>query len=528
MYAPVGSIIQMLCDPVDTRPVILVEYLYQISNSGGGLEYFLRLSAEYPRFQGGFVWDWQDKCLVGKTTDGKEYFAYGGDFNEAFIDEGNPGFMTCNGVVLPDLRWKPVAHELKQAYCPIRFEKPSPYSWGNIETDTYRIRRVNSLHGSEADENLECIAIAHEDGIVIMEKPVEIPSLKIGEDIVIKFPFPVEKKPSCEYTITFSLRLKSEKFYAPKGYEVGSWQFLIGKTADKFIEKTIVPSNELHISESNDAWVISVGGIHTELSKKTGLLTNLSKDGNVYLKTGFEPCLSRPVTGLDAKSGWGWYGEYEKTRQLANRIVSAKMLKGTGSVLFEFDYIFENDSIPHIRGKLAYGIDDSFKITVTCQFHVDSSITVIPRAGLEFILNEGFDEIEYYGYGPIENYCDRMLSAFLALHRSTVSEQHFPFVPPSETGGHEKTRWLKIKRKGGGNIKVSSAAAFHFDARHNSVDDYLVAAHDHELIRRRETFVHIDAAHGPIGSEMAWSSLMPEHYTLGAGSYYLEFVLEIE
>jgi beta-galactosidase len=159
--------------------------------------------------------------------------------------------------------------------------------------------------------------------------------------------------------------------------------------------------------------------------------------------------------------------------------------------------------------------------------HVDSSIAAIPRAGVELTLNEGFEEIEFYGYGPVENYPDRMLSALLAVHSSNVTEQHFPFVPPSETGGHEKTRWLCLARKGGGNIKFSSSTPFHFDARHSTTEDYLSAAHDHELVRRKETFVHIDAAHGPIGSDMAWSSQMPEAYALGGGSYYLEFEVEI-
>jgi beta-galactosidase len=225
MYAPVDKILRMLSDPEDSRPIILVEYLYQISNSGGGLDNFLRLTSEYARFQGGFVWDWQDKCLVGKTADGKEFFAYGGDFDEAFAEESVPRFMTCNGVVLPDLRWKPVAHELKAAYCPLRFERPYRGAWEKDGGDTYVVRRVNLLHGSEGDE-LECIAVAREDGKIIAEKTLALPVLKTGEEALIEVPFPAEKQPGREYTLTFSLRLKNARFYAPQGYEAGAWQFL--------------------------------------------------------------------------------------------------------------------------------------------------------------------------------------------------------------------------------------------------------------------------------------------------------------
>ncbi|MCL2433864.1 MAG: glycoside hydrolase family 2, partial [Clostridia bacterium] len=63
MYAPIDTIMAMLCEENDTRPIVLVEFLYQIRNSGGGLEYFVDLTQKYRRFQGGFVWDWQDKAL---------------------------------------------------------------------------------------------------------------------------------------------------------------------------------------------------------------------------------------------------------------------------------------------------------------------------------------------------------------------------------------------------------------------------------------------------------------------------------
>ena len=119
MYAPIRDIMRMLTNTEDDRPVILVEYLYQISNSGGGLYHFCDLTENHKRFQGGFVWDWQDKELLTKTADGIPFTAYGGDFGESMTDPENPGYMTSNGVVRADLSWKPMTFELKQAYSPV-------------------------------------------------------------------------------------------------------------------------------------------------------------------------------------------------------------------------------------------------------------------------------------------------------------------------------------------------------------------------------------------------------------------------
>ena len=533
MYAPVDWIMKLLCDPEDDRPIILVEYLYQIANAGGGLEHFLHLTSQYPRFQGGFVWDWQDKCLVGKTEDGKEFFAYGGDFNEAFTEEGCPLFMTCNGVVLPDLKWKPVAYELKQAYCPVRFERAPRFWWEKTPVDKYMVRRVNALHGNDVDENLECIVVTREDGKVIAEKSIEIPALKIDEETILDVPFPDEKKPGREYSLTFSLRLKNDRFYALRGYEVGAWQFLFGKEASLIDSSSVairncVSKEELHITENEEVWAIRAGeGIAVELCKKTGLITGLSKNGTLYVKSGVQPVLVRPATGLDVKPGWGWYDDYEKVYNIEKRIISSRVLKGGDTVSIECDFILEKKNTPVIPGKVAYIFNVSGKITIAWQIHIDSGIIAVPRVGVELILPEGFEELEYYGYGPVENYPDRLLAGILAVYSTTITDEHFPFIPPSETGGHEKTRWLKFTRSSGESLKINSNTPFHFDARHNSTADYLSASHDHKLIRRPDTFVHIDAAHGPIGSEMAWSSVMPSDYVLAGGSYYLEFNLEL-
>jgi beta-galactosidase len=383
------------------------------------------------------------------------------------------------------------------------------------------------LHG-EAEDELECVVLAREDGELAVENPLALPVLRPGEEALITVPFPAEKKPGREYTITFSLRLKNSRFYAPKGYEAGAWQFLLGKEAGPVYAAPPAPGGKLEIAETDAGWVLKTGnGVTAEVSRKTGLITALAKGGKPCLKSAARPCLNRPITGLDLRPGWGWYDDYEKVRRLENRLTASRVLKGAGEARIEFDFVMERENTPAIPGKIAYTFHDSGRITTAFQIHVDAGIAAIPRAGVEMVLPEGFENIEYYGCGPGENYPDRLLAGILAVHKSTVTEEHFPFVPPSECGGHEKTRRLVISRPGAEALRIRSSTPFHFDARHSAVEDYLAAAHDHELIRRAETFVHIDAAHGPIGSDMAWSSVMPAAHALGGGSYHLEFELEI-
>jgi beta-galactosidase len=158
---------------------------------------------------------------------------------------------------------------------------------------------------------------------------------------------------------------------------------------------------------------------------------------------------------------------------------------------------------------------------------MDPSLGDMPRVGMELVIPEGFEALAYYGLGPGENYRDRLHSARMGVFESTVEEQHFPFIPPSENGGHEKTRWLTLTNAEGKVIKIQAATDFHFDVHHNTIDDYKNAKHEHELLRRKESYLHIDAAHCGIGSDMGWSILLPEVEMVKAQNYVLDFTISI-
>ena len=68
----------------------------------------------------------------------------------------------------------------------------------------------------------------------------------------------------------------------------------------------------------------------------------------------------------------------------------------------------------------------------------------------------------------------------------------------------------------------------HFDIHHYSVEECKRAMHDHELKRRAESILHLDAAHGPIGANMAWSTCMPERYAVRGGDYHMNVELQLK
>jgi beta-galactosidase len=202
---------------------------------------------------------------------------------------------------------------------------------------------------------------------------------------------------------------------------------------------------------------------------------------------------------------------------------------GNSKILVETLRAVRFQNSPHgIQVKTRYILDGTGALEVNTWFQIDPALKDLPRVGMEMVVPAGFEALTYFGYGPVENYRDRLEAAHLGVFESTVEGEHFPFIPPSENGGHEQTRWLTLTDGSGRQIKVTAPVPFHFDVHHNTIADYKQAAHEHELKRRKESWLHIDAAHAGIGSDMGWSTMLAETEQVKAQNYALAFTLTFE
>jgi len=496
---------------------------------------FRDLLEKYTRFQGGYIWDWQDKCLVAKTEDGKEFFAYGGDFNESVVEWQNPPYMTNNGIVLPDLTPKPVALEAKQVYCPIIFEKIKVGPWQQLDPFGHFIIKNRSLVWDSTHYKVS-YAI-RENGYIIQTGNYELPYLKAGEEIPASFETNIEKKPNAEYHVEFSVQYAQDTPYAPAGYELGCYQFRLesgnsawdsgdfAKPAEKSMHAPLNIEDTEHILRISG----SIAEFTVEFDKDTGLIRTYMKKGKEYLAQGPVECLTRPRTGIDAQEGWGRYVVWKifntENTSASLRHFSAQAIGCEKALVETIREVGVTQTPYSILINSRYIIEQNGDIQVHHLFRMDPSLKDLPRVGMEIVIPEGFENLEYFGYGPTENYRDRKEAARLGVFESRVEAEHFPFIPPSENGGHEETRWLKLTCEDGRQIQVASPIPFHFDVHHNTIEDYNKAKHEHELIRRKESYLHVDTAHSGIGSDMGWSTMISEENRVKAQNYVLEYTI---
>ena len=493
MYASQERIWEMLAGNRENRPIILVEFAYQIRNSGGGLWKFPELLRRFPRFQGGFVWDWQDKTLAGHLEDGTVFMAHGGDFGEEITDWECPHFMTNNGVVRGDLVPKPAGLEMKAAYAPVTVIDGPLDSW-TLPT----MRRHFTLRNERMFRDTSDVTVTWEvtrNGYPAASGTVALPPVPAGGTAEFNLPkIPVAEGPGERY-LTFRV-LDGE------GRVISLWQ----KHLDGALPVIPEEDSTAVVTETAEELLVKTCAGVTRFSRETG---EAVFPGGIR---GGRLCLGRGRTGLDADADWGMRPAVDAVDALG---ITHTLRPITGGVEVIWNAAGENDD--GICARVRYTFPGR-EIRIDTEYTVSAGQFFVSRLGLEFTLPGGLETVRYFGRGENECYPDRKLSAPLGRYETTVDGLAFAFCPPSENGGHEDTRELAFS-DGGHRVRFRAGTPFHFDARHCTVEELRTALHEFELPRHPEIVVHIDTVHGPIGGDMAWSTVLDPSMLIGPGRY---------
>ena len=520
MYSRNEEIVDYMARTNDPRPFIMVEYAYQMSNSGGNFHEYWEAVERFQRFQGGFIWDWQDKALPMKDENGAVIgWGYGGDFGEPLTDPCD--FMCANGVVLPDLTPKPAAHEIRNCQSPVTI-LPAQNATACKGAMALKIRN------RYLSWDLSHIALRYEiteNGMPIKYGTVTLPHCLPMQDCLIEVEVPASGRPGKEYHLNLYACLNHDTAWAGAGHEVYRTQFElpIGSSA---LPMAATPT-AIFLRETGSGYVITGDGF-TFYCTHSGELS-LQKSG-ITLLSGGAPCFFRAPSGIDMGNGNGVINEwsaagYDRLERMILRTAAFTMSDGRARI--EVDSWLQAKGAPYgIRHTLAVTVDGSGAVQFDSTSDMDRQLPHVPRVGLEFTLSGSLSTLQWYGRGPWENYRDRKTSANVGVYSCAVEDTHSAFMPPCECGGFEDVRWLKLSGDEHA-LAVEGEGLLHFDAHYNTIADYASARHDHDLVRRRDITLHIDAAHAGLGGDDGWSKSLREKYRLAAGVYRQKFTIQV-
>ena len=512
----------------DKKPYISCEYCHSMGNSSGGLHLYTALE-RYPKYQGGFIWDYVDQALFQRLGDGSERLAYGGDFD----DRPNDYEFAGDGIMFADRTPSPKAQEVKQLYANVKIAPDE--SGVTITNDNLFVSTagyvftarvlVNGVERWHADYRFDVAA-----GETARE-PIAFPQVT---DLVM-----VDGGCGCgscgcagraeaqtEVTYEVDQRLASATDWAPAGYELTFGQHTVTVLADESDGKSAAGS--CGCSAAPVATIAEDGfnaGIHNDVAE---VLLSKSQGGIVSFRSGNrEMVIRRPnlttfraLVDNDRGNGSGfdraqWFAAGRYARVTGTTVERAA--DGTGLTA---TYTYELADPAHTPVTIRYEVDAALRVHLTAEYpgSSDANAATLPAFGLEWMLPAVYDQLTFYGLGPEETYADRLHGAKLGVFSRTAAEDCAPYLVPQETGNHEGVRWAEITDVHGHGMRVSAAAGTTFATSLLPYSTLMLeeAWHQNELPPVRHTFLRLLAAQMGVGGDDTWGAPVHDEFQLPA------------
>lgn len=504
------------------RPLIQCEYNHTMGNSSGGFLEYWDLIRKYPKYQGGYIWDFVDQALhrtpnfkASRTLADYEaisakyeaesgnmspIYTYGGDYNKKDASDNN---FNCNGVIGPDRQLNPHAYEIAYVHQNIWAEAVD-LAKGQVSVyNEYFFRDLS---------NYELVWTLMKDGKAIENGKVAQLNVKPQQKVTLTLPYNVPAEGEVMLNIEF--RLKTAEPLMDKGQVVAYRQFAVREAKPATMQQPTQQA-KLKVKDDKKGGVISVevkDQMSVVFDKTTGLLKTYNVAGKDLLPQGgtLRPNFWRAVTDNDMGAGLqSHFKAWRNPIMNLTAISAAKVGKVGARVVAVYD-------MPDVKATLTitYDIDGEGAMTVQQQMKTtpDAKVSNLLRFGMVMDLDYNMDKSEFYGRGPIENYIDRKASQNIGIYKQTADQQFYPFIRPQETGTKSDIRWWKQTTAEGLGFCITAvnnyfdACALHYNISDLDEGDQKAQRHSPEVPKSKYTELSINLAHFGLGGENSWGS----------------------
>ena len=484
------------------KPLIQCEYNHVMGNSGGGLKEYWDLVRKYPKFQGGFIWDFVDQALHGKDKQGRDIYTYGGDYNKYDPSDNN---FNCNGLVSPDRVPNPHMYETGYEYQNI-WTEPVDITQGKL-----RIRNeyfFRDLSNYVMDWTLLC------DGRVIRSGQVE--QISCAPQGTVEVTLPLGNCDGAgEYLLNVDYKLKNAEPLMQKGQTV-AYQQLTVKPGTLALQDATAKLPSLKVKDSKRDTLLSVtnDAVNIQFNKVSGFMVRYTVADRQLLGEGgvLRPNFWRALTDNDMG------GQFQKDNKVwknptLNLVTfhAEKVKKPQPCVVVTAVY-----DMPDVKAQLTltYHISGDGRIKVVEQLKTDKDTKQpdMARFGMVMQLPYEMERSAYYGRGPIENYGDRKLSQRIGIYNQTADEQFYPYIRPQENGLKSDVRWWNQTTAQGKGMRIEAVEPFSVSALHYAIEDLdepkpaKGQRHSTQVPKSKYTNLCIDGAHTGVGGANSWSN----------------------
>lgn len=443
------------------------------------------------------------------------FYGYGGDSGES----PNDNSFCVNGLVSPDRDVQPELYEVKYQYQSVWFTADDSKLLGET-IDVYNENNFLNLNDFDVTWTLT------EDGKAIGSGKLSAEDTNLAgrESGTIKVPYrasmPEEKKAGAEYYLNLSVQLKEDTEWAKAGHEVAYEQFQIPAEVTK-VEPTV--NTNVTVDESAED-VIKVSGtdFSFEVEKATGTLKNYVYKGETLLTSGPVPNYWRGILNNDN-------GNYDGNWKNVNKNVTASDIAvGTNDAGQKTIRVtLASASQANLKQTMVYKVDGSGAVTVDAT--VDATGTSLGRyirIGTVMELPEGYENVEWYGNGPVEAMWDREDFATVGRYSNTVSGMFYPYLDTQDTGTVTGVKWISVTNPSAKSaMAIAATDTVEASALHFTVDDLDQAQHPYELTKLDSTILTVNYRSQGTGNKSCGADTLSAYLLPNNKAYTYEYTM---
>ncbi len=510
------------------RPLIQCEYAHAMGNSMGGFKEYWDMVRKYPKYQGGFIWDFVDQGLRVKNKQGKTIYAYGGDFGRYPTSDHN---FNCNGIINPDRKPNPHANEVRYYYQNI-WATAKDLKAGEVEV--YNENFFKSLDDVELQWTLESEGKVLANG----RRALDIPAQQKRVVKLDGYSLPADVKG--EVVLNLDFVLKKAEPMLDAGYAVAREQFVVNPYTFPTMESVLAVTSGKYDTrkvekEEKVAWVtLSAGNTSVTFNHWNGWIDYLDVDGKPMLEEGYAitPDFWRAPTDNDY--GAGTQRKLHAWKNPEMKMKSFKVVENEGKAEKGVEVVYD---MPSVEATLTM----TYTLTPAGELVVNEAMTVnkdakhkpeLMRYGMQLVMPKAYNMLTYYGKGPGENYIDRNNGDRLGVYDAKVADQYWGYVRPQESGNKTEVRYWQVKDENGKGLEFYSFAPMECSTLNYLASDLddgwdknAHQSHSGDLTPRDFSVVKLAARQRGLACVNSWGAIPLEQYRMPYQDYSFTYVI---
>ena len=439
-----------------------------------------------------------------------KFYGYGGDWG----DRPNDNSFCENGLISPDRNPQPELMEVKNQY---------KNYWFSAEIDDLDAKKVNVFNESNFTNlnHYNVVWEVLENGIVVDTGTVENIDVEPQTTGTISVPFkmPETLKDGADYYLNIFVRTKEKEKWADADFDLCWDQIAIPA---QVAQKTRAASTDTATIESTDKLYTVTGKDYSfKIDKTTGTISDYTFKGEKMLETGPTPNFWRGTFEND-KNNFDWNWSKADDEFHVESITASKDADNN-------DVITANITLPqagNTKVDMTYTILGDGAVKVGMKVDATSSgMGNFLRIGSQMTTTPGYENVKWYGNGPVESLSDRKTFGRQGIYSATVDELFYPYLKVDDTGTMTDTNWMALSGEGKNTLLVVATTPLEMQALHFTPDDLNSTAHPYGLEPRKETMVGVNYGSRGTGGATCGPDTLSQYQLYNNKAYEWEFTI---